>query len=294
MKTLASASQRFLAFVIDGIIISFFAYILALLLGLVFSFEEPTMPTVNEDIKVQVIDCIKETSGYELVDETSDDSLIITYFGAIEEDDIMSYFSSYTNYDEIYSFYTKCVAYEEEYLKYSIYNLLVTLLSYFIIMIIYYDIIGYLWKYQTVGRFIMKIKVVTYDGTNLTPTKLLLRDVVGFGLFNLLNVCCGLALIINWYKIYKQNVSVGDAFSQTRMIRYDKAAQEYEENINNNFYKNDVNFNKDDYYNNGDTEVINIKPIYNNQDNHGNLNDSQKEDIIDVDDMIEIDEACDE
>lgn len=296
MKTLASASQRFLAFVIDGIIISFFSFIVALLLGLIFSLEEPILQEPSDDVKSEVIiyinDYLSEVLGNDLLEEDADINLVVTYFSAMDEEDVTSYFSNYINYDEILSFYNKCIYYQEEYTKYTIYNLLVTLLSYFIIMIIYYDIIGYLWKHQTIGRLIMKIKVVTYDGSDITPTKLLLRDFVGFGLFNLLNVCCGLALIINWYKIYKQNVSVGDAFSQTRMIRYDKAAQDYEKSMNNNMYKSDINFSKDDTYNNGDTEVINIKPLYNNIEE--SKQQDKNNDIIDIDDMIEIDEACDE
>ncbi len=104
--------------------------------------------------------------------------------------------------------------YEEAFLFLGI-NLVIL----FLLFTIYFVIIASIWKPQTVGRMLMKIKVVSLTKKPNIFT-LFLRDVVGFifiGFFG--NVCFWLPVIINISMIFGvRKTTIHDLLAKTDVI----------------------------------------------------------------------------
>ena len=173
-----------------------------------------------------------------------------------------------------------CRSYASASMKYTLTSSIVSFLSYLIIIVLYYDILGYYWSKQTVGRMLMKIKVESLEGKDPTMGTLVLRDLVGFGLYNILNICCFIAFIINVIYITRDHISVGDRLSLTRMVRYDEAAlnqengNEYSPYMSSHLYENNSQFNtnKEEIK---DAEIVDDDSDDNyDLDDENNLNDS--------------------
>lgn len=85
------------------------------------------------------------------------------------------------------------------------------------VMVLYFGIAGYLSNGTTIGKKLMKIKIVPAKGKNLNPSLFILREIILFGiLFRLITI--GLTISINsyneWYDIYNtvSNISTITTF----------------------------------------------------------------------------------
>lgn len=287
MKTLANPSQRFVAFLIDTIIIGFVTFLLSLLLSLVFRVKEPQFEEIDPHVKPVLVEMINNKlspagdSNLVTADVTDEQVALYVYY-LVDDENVKNtcarYNSDFSN--KVINSVEDCRNYASASMKYTLTSSIISFLSYLIIIVLYYDVLGYYWSKQTVGRMIMKIKVVNLESESPTMGMLVLRDLVGFGLYNILNICCFIALIINIIFISKDRISVGDRLSSTRMVRYDEAAlnqeneKEYSPYTNSNFYENSNQTNSNDEEIK-DAEIVDDTSDDNyDLDSENNLNDS--------------------
>lgn len=227
----ASGAQRFVAFLVDSIILAIVTSLISALLCLAFGLKSPEVVELSSDERERVIGYIaKETNYSKDTLLELDDKSILVYASLLDD----------TKYND--SAVTKAKQWYKEYTSYSIKSSVTSLIVSIILFISYYDILGYYWSKQTVGRMLLKIKVVNYDGTDSKASTLVLRDFVGFELINLLNICCFIPLIINIVLICgKDHASIGDKLSYTQMIAYDDASKETANSFDNNNVINEFN-----------------------------------------------------
>ena len=120
---------------------------------------------------------------------------------------------------EFMTYYERCDKYFDDYSVYMRSIALIVVVAFFVIFTVYFTVLGYLWDKQTIGRSIFKIKVLTSEGQKPSYWVLLFRDLVGFALFNLLNICMFVPIIINAISITgKEQSSIGDIMSKTMMV----------------------------------------------------------------------------
>lgn len=95
-----------------------------------------------------------------------------------------------------------------------------TFASFIVVFCIYYILIPMLWKNgQTVGRFVMKIRVKNADDNDYTFGTCLLRELVGNLLISVvLNCCCFIPLIANLIIIGKDGLSIADGISRSDLV----------------------------------------------------------------------------
>ena len=286
MKTLVNPSQRFVAFLIDTIIIGFVTFLLSLLLLVVFRVKEPQFEKIDPHVKPLLVEMINNklspTGNSNLTTDITDEQVALYVYYLVDDETVKKTCARYDSdfSSRIINSVEDCRSYASASMKYTLTSSIVSFLSYLIIIVLYYDILGYYWSKQTVGRMLMKIKVESLEGKDPTMGTLVLRDLAGFGLYNILNICCFIALIINIIYITRDNISVGDRLSLTRMVRYDEAAlnqengNEYSPYMSSHLYENNSQFNtnKEEIK---DAEIVDDDSDDNyDLDDENNLNDS--------------------
>lgn len=222
----AAAGQRFVALLIDAIILFVASLLVSKAIIEVSGLEEPDFEyDCSEEVKDATIDYLNDYySGFSLkFDDYEIDELALVY-GSADENKVKDFINDkYPGiYDEVFDFYTYCVDYSKDCLHYNTSTRMIGVGVSLFLFVIYYCVIGYCWNKQTVGRLAMKIKLVSMDGEKPTVGKLLLRDFLGFYLFNCLNVCCFAPIIINAIFVCGRDaLSVGDRLSGLLMVNYD-------------------------------------------------------------------------
>lgn len=198
----ASASKRFLAFIIDQIIIGIVAYLIGLLIPSIG--VEPIEPISNGN-------SIEYPQLYDYYVNHKDDTLGWTYeLDSNGDTELSIEYKAYLKSEE-YQEYTTDLT------KYELINLVPELIIGIVLFSAYYCVLGYFWSKQTVGRMLLKIRVVDYDDEKPTLGALFLRDLVGWYLIS--SLCCGIPVIINIFMICGQSgQSIGDQISRTKMI----------------------------------------------------------------------------
>lgn len=102
----------------------------------------------------------------------------------------------------------------------------ITFLGMLPVVFLYLVVLPYFWKYQTLGRLLMRIKVVNLmDEENPSFAKLVLREIVGFLVYNFLSSTF-IFLILIWYFSIRGR-SLADLIGGTRLV--DAAAIQTEE-----------------------------------------------------------------
>lgn len=210
----ANGAQRFVAFLIDSILLAIVTSIVCSLIFLIFNLKSPAMITMPTDEKKdELIEyLVKETNLPRDNFEGLDDRTFVIYVAALDA----------TKYND--SFVHEAHQWYSDYVSYSLKTSITALIVYLIFFVAYYDILGYYWSKQTIGRMLMKIKVVTDGNDKAKCSTLILRDLVGFELINILNICCCIPLIVNIVLICgKDHTSIGDKLSYTQMITYENS-----------------------------------------------------------------------
>ena len=244
----ATLGSRFLAIFIDLIILGILASILTTIITMAAKIEAPEFkPNFSENVENFLVDFVNENDELAIqIDEFGEE--VVIYIATFEYDDLIEYAASISGsptVSEIKVAYSYCQNYYKEATTTTIKQLAITLAVTFVLFIIYYPIIGALWRRQTIGRFIAGIKVIDSTGYSPTFSKLIVRDVIGFYLFNLLNFCCFVPLIVNIVLLAgAERCSVGDKMSNTIVVCVDRYGNpiELDNNNSNNFnqYQNRV------------------------------------------------------
>ena len=94
----------------------------------------------------------------------------------------------------------------------------IILIATFLINIIYFVLIPLAWKRQTLGRWILKAKVVREDNKDVRTGNLMMREIIGNILVNLLTCFCGIVPIMNVIFIISKNRSISDMMAGTKIV----------------------------------------------------------------------------
>lgn len=109
-----------------------------------------------------------------------DRSLVTTYENLLveETEKCMTALASGSNYD-VQRLYDILFTY----LKHSLVNFAIVSSLYLVLVVGYLVILPMLWDKQTIGRLVMKVKVVSVDGSPVTKKQIVIRELVGTYLF---------------------------------------------------------------------------------------------------------------
>ena len=223
----AKLGRRLLALLIDLTLVIVVTTLLASLSNMIFKLNAPEdveLKGVTETQREIIIDKLETNSNLELVSREKLDRDLSTYVISFTKDEWLQYLDEEeqpSSFVLIFNnYYDNCVVYNKAYTKYLANFMLITFASFLIVFIIYYDVVGYYWHKQTLGRLLCKIKVVKTDGSAPSFYTLFVRDVVGFALFNVLNICMLVPVIINTLNITgKDQTSLADNMTKTMVVR---------------------------------------------------------------------------
>ena len=256
----ASNGQRFLAFLIDAILIAGAAF------GLMFA----VLAIIKFDF----------ARFNELTDKIYD-----TYFQYMRtgNDELLKDFNSMaTEYLKLY------------FTRVGIYYAMVAL-----IILLYLVVLPYFWQYQTLGRLFAKVKIISRDN-NLTPSfgRLAFRELVGtFIFYYLIN---SVLLLISGILCLSSNKSLVDMLSRTELVYYKPVevnqhtlfGDQDEDYYNNKFGKRpiDAEFKEVNDENNNDNlnqnQNDNVDNNLNNNTDNNNQENGNK--IVDGDDEYQV------
>ncbi len=223
----ASTLQRFGAFIIDIAIIIFVYSIIIRFVNVnikIPQMGEEVINAMGDDLKAFYL---KDPSSFPLRIFSADSNISNAYQAWIQSNEYLSFYASYRN------------------ALFSLAGIIILIIT--SIVFIYMVILPYFWDKQTVGRLILKVKVVNEDETKPSFLTYLIREVVGGVLINLLNVFFFVIAIINIVFISKKNYTIGDMISKTKLIRYDEESKAIKESIvdsDDDILKADTNENK--------------------------------------------------
>lgn len=222
----AKIGPRLLALLIDLIIVFVLTTFVAVIGNMTFDLTEP------EDIELKVTETEREL----IIDKIDNDAKLnnlsrehiennlSTYVIRYEKEEWIDYLDDVeqsANLQKIFiNYYDGCIVYNEQYNEYINDFGLLSWISFLIAFILYFDVLGYYYKNQTFGRKVCKIKVVKTDGSKPSFYTLLVRDVVGFLLFNILNICMFVPLIVNTLNIMgKDQTTLADNMTKTMVVK---------------------------------------------------------------------------
>lgn len=245
----STAMQRFLAFLVDGIILSIFAIGFSFLIFLIIGFDFGSYQAVKNEF----------ANNYLL------------------------YFAYGGSYKQSYELALN------EYTKLSIVFYLIVDPMYLIGVILYLVILPKYWKKQTVGRMLLKIKVIGHSG-DIEPgaKRTIIREVLGTWLcyvviYSLVSV---IVIIISALMILISGRGIVDRISGTDMVQESPVSVDpntfnqpnrFDQDVPNQFRPNPNEFRKDDSI---DAEVHDLNEnndsdIDNNSNNSNNDSDDE-------------------
>ncbi len=197
----ATTAQRFVAYVIDLIIIFIvFAIFSHIVEGII------KLPELTDNLINLMPDNLKTAynkGSYSFILELYSNS------------DLMKEYNEWMNIIDVKAFYND---YNKAY--FTILGFDVVFL--FIEWIIYFIIIPLHTKYQTVGRLFMKIRLVSNIDDSLSYGQLFKREILATLFISFFNYIFFVPLIINIVYIAKRNASLNDMFARTTLVRLDR------------------------------------------------------------------------
>lgn len=229
---MAKPGQRIMACLIDTFILFAFVTIISTLINMACKLTPPeTVSLPNDELKEVIKDRLSSNETLKQYGISITDENISSYVLLYKESEWVDYLSENSKESlsyELSQYYSACVNYEEKYDDYTYKTGTIAIGVFLFLVVIYYNVIGYYWSKQTVGRYIMKIKVVDRSFNRASFSRSLLRDFIGFGVLNVLNAILMLApLIINAVLLFgKDGLTIGDRISKTVMIRLDEPEEE--------------------------------------------------------------------
>ena len=240
----ATTGQKFLAFIVDGIIISTFAIGLSALIFLLIGFNYSAYMAARNEMLTNYL-------------------LYAAYGG---------------NYEQSLSLALN------EYNKFSLVFYPILDSMYLVVIIVYLVIIPQFWEKQTVGRMLLKIKVIGRIGDVKAGYKrTIIREVAGTWLFYVVSYSfiSAIVIIISGIIILISGRGIPDRISGTDMVQdlplnidpnSFKEAYRFDSEEANQFKPNPNEFRREDTI---DAEVVDLDK---NQDNNHNNNDDSDDD----------------
>ncbi len=128
--------------------------------------------------------------------------------------------------------------------------LIIEMITMLVLIVAYYIVLPLSWKKgQTVGRFLLKIKVVNLNDEDVTAGTLLLREVVGGFLINtLLMCCCCIPGIANLIMLCTSGKTIHDSIASTRIVDINSVVEVVEETVTNSEFDAEIiDANKNDF-----------------------------------------------
>ena len=152
-------------------------------------------------------------------------------------------------------------------LMFLVFTLVITAVVYAVYLIIIPSIFK---DFQTIGRRLLKIKIVKTSGDPMRPADYLLREFVGNYLINVINYCCvGIPFIINIVLILTKGRIIADYISDCYFVTTTDAHYYKDDNDEIGGYT-DNSYNEQ---NGNDSDNLNI---YGNPYGHSNQDDNHE------------------
>lgn len=152
-------------------------------------------------------------------------------------------------------------------LMFLVFTLVITVVVYAVYLIIIPSIFK---DFQTIGRKLLKIKIVKTNGDPMRPADYLLREFVGNYLINLISYCCvGLPFIINIVLIFTKGRIIADYISDCYFVTTTDA--HYYEDDND-----EIGGYTDNTYNEPNGNGSDNLNIYGNPYGHSNQDDNHE------------------
>ena len=241
----ATTGQKFLAFIVDGIIISTFAIGLSALIFLLIGFNYSAYMAARNEMLTNYL-------------------LYAAYGG---------------NYEQSLSLALN------EYNKFSLVFYPILDSMYLVVIIVYLVIIPQFWEKQTVGRMLLKIKVIGRTGdVNAGLKRTIIREVAGTWLFYVVSysLLSGIVIIISGIMILMSGRGIPDRISGTDMVQdlpidvdpsAFQEASRFDSEEANQFKPNPNEFRREDSI---DAEVVDLdNKQEDKQDNNDNSDDDE-------------------
>ena len=167
-----------------------------------------------------------------------------------------------------------------------------------LIILLYLVVLPYFWQYQTLGRLFARVKIISRDN-NLRPSfgRLMLREIVGtFFFYYVINF---VLILISGILCLSSNRSLVDMLSRTELVYYKPVevnqhtlfGDQDEDYYNNKFGKPSINAEVKDINNENNNDNLNQNQDDNVDNNLHNNNDNNQDSgskIIDGDDEYQV------
>ena len=239
----STAMQRFLAFIVDGIILSTFAIGISSLIFLMLGFN---------------IDALQDTRT-----EFLSDYMMYAYYGGKYEESYKLALSEYAKYAVVF---------------YSILDSF-----YLVGIILYLFVLPQFWDKQTVGRMLTKTKVIGHVGEVKTGLKrTIIREIVGTWLFYIViySFVSGFVIVISALMILISGRGIVDRISSTDLVQdlplevdpktFEQQSR-FDREESSQYMPNQGEFRKDDSI---DAEVVDLDEKNKNEENDNNESSS--------------------
>ncbi len=197
----ATFFQRFAAYVIDIIVVlivfSIFSHIVEAIVKL---------PELTEDLINMMPENLKASYN-----KGSYTYLLELY----TNDELMNEYNEWMAIVDVKAFY-------QEYNRCYFTILGFDVVFFFIEWIIYFIIFPLHFKFQTLGRFFFKLRLVSLNGDELSYGQLFKREILASLFILMFNYFFFMPFIINIVYISTRNKSINDMFAHTLLVRLDK------------------------------------------------------------------------
>lgn len=111
-----------------------------------------------------------------------------------------------TNFKNIYT----------QYMERALFETFVNAITYLVLIVLYLIILPMVWKHQTLGRFIMKTKVVSKDGSEATKKVIIFREL--FGSFLCYAFFGGVFIFVSAILVLSKERSLADYIGGSELI----------------------------------------------------------------------------
>lgn len=110
-----------------------------------------------------------------------------------------------------------------EYFNRELSAILYTFLVWIVAFSFYFIVLPLVWKKQTLGRFLLHVKLVDSEGEKAKFGTLFIREIVGNLLIgSVLSLCCCIPFVANIILLLAKNSIIADMLANTKFIDLDK------------------------------------------------------------------------
>lgn len=217
--------SRLGAYIVDIFIVGFVIFLITKIITSAVKLPEFSTDIINtmpSNVK-DVYDALKASNG-----SVSFTDLYLECY--MKGGEIKKAFLSWLTTSDISSYYSELQSKTWTILSLEIVTSLILYALYFVVLPCF-------WDKQTVGRLLLKVKVVKLDDSACSWGQFLTRDIIGSYVLQILNVCCGLHLILNIIFVLSRNKTLGDMISGTHLVSTNQVESNIVEKSNTTFVR---------------------------------------------------------